>query len=221
MVKFSQNKKIAISAIALFVISFTTMTFFLGGGTSEHGSANVMSPGGSGHGGGDEALTESTVAKTGFSTDVSGNITVASNEFCKLLNKNCEEIIKQPIYKYVNKDDFSELSEVLGKLTSNAQTIDSIGPIKISADQGEEKMVILSAQSVQSEEEKITVINFSVKDITDKVDGKPTTEEEPAATKEEEDLWEEDLWKDHIYPRIKDMNEQGNKLLVKLSFNSK
>lgn len=216
MVKFSQNKKIAISAIALFVVSFTTMTFFLGGGASGHGSVNVMSSGGSGHGGGEEISTEAAVIKTGFSTDVSGNITIASKEFCKLLNKNCEEIIKQPIYKYVNKDDFSELSEVLGKLTSAAHTIDSIGPIKISAGQEKEKMIILSAQSVQSEEGKITVINFSVKDITDKVDGKPAVEEKPAATEEAVDIW-----KDNIYPKIKDVNEQGNKLLVKLSFNSK
>jgi PAS domain S-box-containing protein len=216
MVKFSQNKKIAISAIALFVVSFTTMTFFLGGGSSGHGSANVMSSGGSEHGGGGESANEATVTKTGFSTDVSGNITMASKDFCKLLDKNCEEIIKQPIYKYVNKEDFSELAEVLGKESIAAMTIDSIGPIKISADQGEEKMIILSAQSVKDKEGKITVINFSVKDITDKVDGKPAVEEKPAATQESEELW-----KDSIYPKIKDVNEQGNKLLVKLSFNSK
>jgi PAS domain S-box-containing protein len=216
MVKFSQNKKIAISAIALFVVSITTMTFFLGGDSNiaSEGGANVMGSGGSGHGG--ESSTEATVSKTGFSTDVSGNITAASKDFCKLLDKNCEEIIEQPIYKYVNKEDFSELSKVLGELASSAHTIDSIGPIKISADQGNERMIILSAQSVQNKEVKITGINFSVKDITDKVDGKPDTEEKPAAAEESEEVW-----KDSIYPKIKDMNEQGNKLLVKLSFNSK
>lgn len=207
MLKFSQNKKIAISAIALFVISFTTMTFFLGGDTS-HDGANVMGAGGSGHGGETES-TETTTNKTGFSTDISGNITVASEEFCRLLNKNCKEIVKQPIYKYVNKEDFSELSEVLGKLATTTKPIDSIGPIRISADQEKEKMIILSAQSVQNKEGKTTVINFSVKDITSKVDGKPNEVKE-----------NNKVWMDNIYPKIKDMNEQGNKLLVKLSFNS-
>lgn len=202
MVKFSQNKKIGISAVALFAVSISTMVFFLGGDVK--GGANVMGAGGSDHGGSTE-VAEHVENKTGFSTDLSGNITVASKEFCKLLDRGCEEIIKQPIYKYVNKDDFLELSEVLGKLAVKVQSIDSIGPIRVSADQDKEKIIILSAQSLQGDEGKITGISFSVKDITDKVDGNDSVE--PA----------QKLWIEEIYPKIKDIHEQGDNLLVKLN----
>ena len=200
MVKFSQNKKIAISAIAIFVISFSTMIFFLGGDVKMggEGGTNVI--------GAEKENGTATVSKTGFSTDVSGNITVASTEFCKLLNQNCAGLIKQPIYKYVNKEDFSELSEVLGKLASSAQSVDSIGPIRVSADQSKEKLIILSAQSVQEGEGKIIGINFSVKDITDKVEGTDKNvqpDDKADTTKGTGKSW---------------MDDQSDKLLLKLSF---
>lgn len=215
MVKFSQNKKIAISAIALFVVSFSTMIFFLGGDIK--GAANVMGAGehggGSGHGGAEAVTAE--INKSGFSTDVSGNITVVGKDFCVLLNQECPELIKQPIYKYVDKDDFSELSEVLGKVVESPQSIDSIGPIHVSADQEKEKLVILSAKSIQNAEGKITGINFNVKDITDKVDG---TNKSGTKTENKEDVKSE--WIDGIYPKIKDINNQGDALMKKLSFNN-
>lgn len=205
MVQFSQNKKIAISAIALFAISFSTMVFFLGGDVKMGSEleANVMGAGGHSS----SESKEQTVNANGFSTDVSGNITVAGKDFCKLLNQKCEDIIKQPIYKYVNKDDFSELSEVLGKLATSAQSIDSIGPIRVSANEDKEKMIILSAQSLQNSEGKITSLNFSVKDITDKVDG---------SSKKTDDA--NKAWMDAIYPKIKDINTQSDSLMKKLSF---
>lgn len=217
MVKFSQNKKIAISAIALFVISFSTMIFFLGGDVK--GAANVMGAGEHGgssagtHSGAEVSTTE--VSKTGFSTDVSGNITVVGKEFCTLLNQNCADLIKQPIYKYVDKEDFSELAEVLGKVAESAQSIDSIGPIRVSAEQEKEKLIILSAKSIQNAEGKITGINFGVKDITDKVDGtnKPEIKTE---TKEET----KNEWLQGIYPKIKDINTQSDTLMKKLTFNN-
>lgn len=216
MVKFSQNKKIAISAIALFVISFSTMIFFLGGDMK--GAANVMGAGEhggttSGHGGAEAAASE--INKSGFSTDVSGNITIVGKDFCALLNQNCPDLIKQPIYKYVDKEDFSELSEVLGKVVESAQSIDSIGPIRVSADQEKGKLIILSAKSIQNAEGKITGINFNVKDITDKVDGTNKTD---VKTEKKEDAKSE--WLEGIYPKIKDINSQSDTLMKKLSFNN-
>lgn len=214
MLKFSQNKKIAVSAIALFAVSFSTMIFFLGGDvkTGGEGGANVMGAGS--HGGAVEsAAAVEVVNKMGFSTDLSGNITVSSEEFCELLGQNCKDLIHQPIYKYVNKKDFTELSKVLGELSNSIKSIDSIGPIKVSADEGKEKIIILSAKSVQSSDGKISGIDFSVKDITDKVEGA----EEPATPDVKQELPAK-KWIEEIYPKIEDMNEGGNKLLVKLSY---
>lgn len=220
MLKYSQNKKIAISSIALFAISFSTMIFFLGGDIE--GAANVMGAGSHGGGsagehGGSEAVVNE-INKSGFSTDVSGNITAVGKDFCALLNQKCPDLIKQPIYKYVDKEDFSEMSEVLGKLVESSHSIDSIGPIRVSADQKKEKLIILSAKSVKNPEGKITGINFTVKDITDKVDGTENkTDAKKTKSETEEGIKSE--WMDSIYPKIEDVNKQGNKLLVKLSFN--
>jgi hypothetical protein len=212
MLKVSQNKKIAVSAIALFAVSFSTMIFFLGGDLKigSVGGANVMGAGSHG------STTETPEAegktpenKMGFSTDLSGNITVLGEEFCELLNQNCEDIIKQPIYKYVNKSDFSELSKVLGELSHTTKSIDSIGPIKVSADEGEEKIIILSAKSEVGSDGKVSGINFSVKDITDKMDGsakqaKPVEKVTPAetATPEKKELPAK-KWIEEIIQRLK------------------
>lgn len=215
MVKFSQNKKIAISAIALFVISFSTMIFFLGGDVK--GAANVMGAGahgGSSAGAHGEGTSTSEISRSGFSTDVSGNITIVGKDFCALLNQNCASLIKQPIYKYVNKEDFSELAEVLGKVAESAHSIDSIGPIRVSADQEKGKLIILSAKSIQNADGKITGINFGVKDITDKVDG-TKTEVKPEAKEETKSEW-----LDGIYPKIKDIDTQSDRLMKKLTFNN-
>jgi len=216
MQKISQNKKIAISAIALFVISLSTMIFFLGGdaNVASEGGANVMgSHGGAEKEGGGSSID---ISKTGFSTDLSGNILVTSKEFCKLLGQKCEDIVKQPIYKYVDKDDFSEVAAVLGKLSVSEQTIDSIGPIRIGTDSNSMKIVILSAQSVKDHDGKMMGINFSVKDITDKVGGNGKKLENSNSTDDSEDA--QKSWLDGIYPKIKDVNDQTDKLLVKLSY---
>ncbi|MBI5754434.1 hypothetical protein HZA40_04800 [Candidatus Peregrinibacteria bacterium] len=197
MLNFSQNKKIAISAVALFAVSLTTMIFFLGGDVK--GGADVLEAGSDG------------VDKVTFSTGVSGNITEASADFCRILNKNCAQIVKKSLYDYINKVDFPDFAATVGKLAQKAQNIEAIGPIRFKIDGANEKMFILNAQSVQDREGKVNSINFSVKDITNKVEDIKNNngggEEDPTKSLME-----------NLYPKIKDMGEQGSKLLVRLSY---
>ncbi len=209
MLEFSQNKKIAISAVAMFVVSLSTMVFFLGGNIE--GGADVLGANSS------HNESESDVVENSFSftTDVGGNITAASTDFCSLINKSCDLIVKKSLYKFVNKEDVSDLAAVFGKLAQKAQIIDSIGPIRVSGDVSKGKLVILKAQSMESDKgknKKVENIKFWVKDITDKVDGEKNVEAKPSEESEEAQDWMQ-----NIYPKIREMHEQGNKLLVKIS----
>lgn len=206
MLNFSQNKKIAISAVALFAVSLTTMIFFLGGDINS--GANVLgAEGGSSH---EETETNERVNEVTFSTDVSGNFIMTSRDFCRILNKNCDLIMKKSLYDYINKEDFADLAATFGKLAQKAQNIEGIGPIRFKGVGEKSKLLILNAQSSQDKDGKVNIINFLVKDITNKVDGIKENEIET-----EEDSTESLM--DNLYPKIKDMGEEGSKLLVRLS----
>lgn len=217
MLPFSQNKKIAISALAMFIVSLSTTVFFLGGDIK--GGTNVLGTDSS-HEEVEEKVVENTL---NFTTDVGGNITAASEDFCRLVSKGCDQVIKKSLYKFVSKNDVSDLAAVFGKLAQKAQNIDSIGPIRISGDDSKGKLVILNAKSTNGEEgkgEKVESIKFWVKDITDKVDGGEDggVGESEAEIKAPDESEKVKKWLENIYPRIKEMNEQGNKLLVKISY---
>lgn len=212
MLPFSQNKKIAISALAMFIVSLSTTVFFLGGDIN--GGTNVLGTDSS-----HETVEEKVVENSfNFTTDVGGNITAASADFCRLMNKSCDQVVKESLYKFVNKNDVSDLAAVFGKLAQKAQSIDSIGPIRISGDVSKGKLILLNARSSKgdkSKEEKVESIKFWVKDITDKVDASDGADSDLVPESEDE---KPETWMENIYPKIKELNEQGNKLLVKISY---
>lgn len=220
MSKLSQNKKIAISAVSLFAASFSTMLFFLGGGTLNPDDLKASVTKGGNHQGevtvakkeaeaGDEAKLENLKEDTVFVTDVEGFIQKANPGFCKLVSEECKELVGQKFFDLVNKDDLSELASIYGKLGREGKRMDAIGPIRL-IDGQDNRLVILSAFPVIDKDGKVIKIRFSAKDITKKV-------EDLKLDKESEENLDKD-WMKKIYPKIKELNEQGNKLLVKISY---
>lgn len=219
MSKLSQNKKIAISAVSLFAASFSTMLFFLGGGTLNPDDLKASVTKGKNH------QEEATVAKkeaeaeakpenlkedTIFVTDLEGFIQKANPGFCKLVSEECKELVGQKFFDLVNKDDLSELASIYGKLGREGKRMDAIGPIRL-IDGQDNRLVILSAFPVADKDGKVIKIRFSAKDITERIESLNSDEGD------EENLNKD--WMKKIYPKIKDINEQGNKLLVKISYN--
>lgn len=222
MSKLSQNKKIAISAVSLFAASFSTMLFFLGGGTLNPDDLKASVTEGETRqeettvakdeaGAGGEARGENLKEDTIFVTDVEGFIQKANPGFCRLVGQDCKELVGQKFFDLVNKDDLSELASIYGKLGLEGKRMDAIGPIRLIDGQNN-KLVMLSAFPVVDKEGKVIKIRFSAKDITKKV-------EDLKLDKESEENLDKD-WMRKIYPKIKELNEQGNKLLVKISYSN-
>lgn len=218
MPKISQNKKIALSAISLLIVSFSTMLFFLGSdglnpeqvktATLETGVHEESTPAEVPEGSAEKVETD-----TEFVTDLEGIIKNADPGFCKLFKKGCDKLVGKKFFDLVNKEDVGELASIFVKLGQDGKKMDSIGPIRLSVG-SDKKLVILSAFPVKNEAGKVVKIKFSARDITEKAEGlggdggaDDTAEEEGKKN-----------WMEKIYPKIRDLNEQGNKLLVKISY---
>lgn len=222
MSKLSQNKKIAISAVSLFAASFSTMLFFLGGGALNPDDLKVSVTKGENHQeevteakeeveAGGEAKQENLKEDTVFVTDVESYIQKASSGFCKLVSGDCEELIGQKFFDLVNKDDLSELASIYGKLGREGKRMDAIGPIRL-IDGQYNRLVILSAFPIVDKDGKVIKIRFSAKDITEKIESLNSDGGGEGSLNKD--------WMKKIYPKIKDINEQGDKLLVKISYAS-
>ncbi len=216
MPKLSQNKKIAISAVALFIVSFSTMLFFLGGEgiNPDHGGANVLEAGNAG-----EHVEEVLSEGMTFVTDVEGIIKESNPAFCELIKKECVRLVGKKLFDYVNKEDLADLASVYGKLAQNGEKMDAIGPIRVLSGENE-KLLLLSAQPLKDEKGKVLSIRFAVKDLSGKikelnggvesnVSGESDKPDEPVKQK---------TWLERLYPKIKETDGEGTKLLVKISY---
>lgn len=213
MSNLSQNKKIAISAVALFIVSFSTMLFFLGseGMNPEHGGANVIEAENAG-----KHAEEVTDGGVTFVTDVEGVIKEADPGFCELIRKECVRLVGKKLFDYVNKEDLADLASVYGKLAQNGEKMDAIGPIRVLGGKNE-KLLLLSAEPIKDKEGKVLSIRFAVKDITEKVkglDGEVGAGEPDDSVKPEKPK----TWLERLYPKIKETDGEGTKLLVKISY---
>lgn len=215
MLNFSQNKKIAVSAVALFIVSFSVMLFFLNGENlnPEHLKTTI-----SGETSNHEETAETVPTKglenlildIGFVTDLEGVITKTNLAFCGLLSEKCKNLVGKKLFDLVNKDDVGELVATYVKLVQEDKKIESIGPLRLS-DGAHDKLLIFSALPLKDDAGKVIQIRFSLKDITEKV--QELNESEAVEEQSEENT--KKSWIERIYPKIRDLNEQGNKLLVK------
>lgn len=181
MSKFlTQNRKIAVAVMIVFVVSFSVMTFFLSknGGVTEHGKASVAHSTSGETSGKGSALSEVEVKyrelldedeSPVFATDPSGKFTFLSKSFCDMLRINdCVTLEGKLFYDYVNADDLSQIISVHTDLLNKGKKVDGSGPYRIKSGDVE-KMVMLDIVPVLDKEENLETAVFAAHDITKQV----------------------------------------------------
>lgn len=207
MLKLSQNKKIAVCAIALFLISFSVMLFFLEnkGDDLVHSAANVL------HGTDHDSehvpapLTNedhyrSFLAEEDaimFVTNGEGEFTHLSDDFCDLLEVDCENLAGNLLFDYINVKDLSTAAAAHTRLIQQSEPMEGLGPYRMLKG-NEEVFLLLNAYPVLDSEGRVSEIVFSVKDLTSQVEELNNGEED-----DEDRNWIYDL-----YPKIREMNDQ-------------
>lgn len=186
MPSLSQNKKIAISAIAVFIVSFSIMLFFLGKGddVAQKSQTNLMDfeheegKDGGAENADDVKLSEIAIAAIYkpyledvtapfFVIDVEGNFQYLSEKFCQLMLSKCEQLKNKKLFDFVNSKDLSDFVSVHTKLIQNGKDLSGIGPLRMITGE-KEKLLLLNAKLLKGKKSKIELIIFSVKDLTQK-----------------------------------------------------
>ena len=181
MVVLSQNNKIAIAALTIFLVSFAAMLFFLGNNGVD-GSANVIGSHGEEHTSEeveDEHVTfapfveEMAAVKNSkipvFITDNELVINFSRTDFCDFLSLRCDQVDGHKLFDLVSVDDVSDLASINLKLVQHGEKIEGIGPYELKTLDGS-RLILLSATPVKDKEGHVFRTIFTVKDLTDKID---------------------------------------------------
>lgn len=213
----SQNKKIAISAIGVFVVSFMAMLFFLSNSSSDGGNlkTNVL------HANKDEAhdLNEPEAAYREYIddsrapivvTNPEGEVLYASEAFCSLISADDDVIVGTLIFDYINTKDLAELFTSHTKLLQGGERIEGIGPLRMLKGE-EEVLVLLSAYPIMNKDNMVVKIIFSARDLTEQVHEFNGDTSEKVKVKDKEENKEENSsdqkgnWIKYLYPKINEL----------------
>ncbi|MBI4975235.1 PAS domain S-box protein [Candidatus Peregrinibacteria bacterium] len=213
----SQNKKIAISAVSLFLVSFSGVVLFLQ--NSEKGLDEVKTD--VTHAGAETDTKETNVSeekapqketaeskyrKILNSTkdlivviDGGGTIKFASEDFCKMMKVRCGKFVGNLFFNYINSKDLPAFVSVHGKILQNKEEINGSGPYRMI--KGLNEMIFMFDAKPIIEKGRVVEIAFDIKDITDKV------------KKLNDDIKSGSLI-ENIYPKANDTNESELKMMV-------
>ena len=188
MSSLSQNNKIAISAIAVFIVSFSVMLFFLensNSGLSDSGKASVMHA--------SEAHVEEGIfvdiedvyksyttsdEDPIFVTNPEGDIKYSEQVVCDIFRSKCDAMDGELIFDHIDSRDLADFTGTYAKIVQTGESKQALGPYRIH-----DSLVLLSAFPIEGEEGVHSVV-FAVKDITAQVE---------RAVEEEELDWMHDV----------------------------
>jgi hypothetical protein len=217
----SQNKKIAIAAISVFVVSLSMMMFFLGHGNGfENGQANLL------HESGGEAAVDTEAAaleqtyrdELGNKSDPvfalypSGKFKYTGEDFCKLVQKDCDTLKGKLFYNLINSKDLPAFISAHSEVLAKKNKIESMGPYRMISND-HEVIVMFSAAPIFDDDKALESIAFSVKDITEQVEdldhvkqdvGGNILPDESSDTKPDQ---AEDDWLKVLYPKFQEMKD--------------
>ena len=202
MTFFTQNKKIAIAALAIFIVSFSVMLFFLDGYKVDLDNTHTNVLDSSHHEEVENTEIRPAHSELSFVTNTTGTLKYTTNSFCELLKLSCSEFEGKQYYDYINSNDLNDLILVHTKLVEEGSKIEAIGPYRMI--QGNhEILVLLSAKPILDEEGDVTSIIYHVKDLTEQVENLHHQE-----APEEKD------WTKILYPKIKNMSDEAESRLM-------
>lgn len=219
MLHLSQNKKIAISAVVIFIISFAVMVLFLDVNSSDSGKTNVFSGGHKEENSSEEEFNYLTIDAvymaylnnlegSVFVTNSNGKFEYANQEFCRLAALDCNNLKEKKLFDYIHPKDLPDFVDAHTTLIQSGQEKEGIGPFRIT-NAKREKLVLFDALPI-SGEKGVEKIIFSAKDLTSKVKEFNNDKSGGGAEKDKTGSWI-----DKLYPKIKNMNDVDSKLLVK------
>lgn len=169
-----QNKNVIITAVAMFLVSVSTLMFFFNANTeiAPHElktdvveAINVKLP----------QENESKYRKllnnhkdSVFAMALNGNIEFASWDFESTLGYKQEEILHKNFFTLLNAEDLSDFLGSFGKVLESQKPVNAIGPYRIRDARGQYRIHIGFAVPLL-EKNKIQQIIISTKDITDQL----------------------------------------------------
>lgn len=173
----SQNKKIIISALTLFIFSFTSLMLFL----MEHGDSLEKAHVSVSH---SESADKEPVdylrdidseviqkvessEKVAILTGGDGKILYSNEMFCELLNVDCEEINEYSFFDLIEKEYLIEFIAAHTQIIQNQETKEGIGPFLINGD-NKELIVMMSIEPIVKKD-KIKYLFVEIDDITEKI----------------------------------------------------
>jgi PAS domain S-box-containing protein len=198
MLKLEQRHKIAISVAAIFMVSLSVMLFLLGdvGKNVGHVQANVGHSGGEGKW--EEVISEEVEAKklleeykayfkdSGdliFSTDVEGKFKYLSENFCDLIDQNCNESEDELFFDYMHSSDLSSMASKHAKIVQDGKDLSGVGPYRFRVGNSDSYVLVMfNIHIVLDDENEVIEIVFFVNDITKKVNEMHNINTEPVRT---------------------------------------
>lgn len=152
----TQNRKIAISTIAVFLASFSFVLVFLGGSdeNAKFAQTDVMG-----------AAADNRII---FATDAGGNILGASDPFCLITGTDCSDIKSYKVFDLIHSDDLSGFASVHAELLQEGEGADGLGPFRFVNEKSDDRLLLLGARP-HKEGSKIAKIVFLAKDLTEHI----------------------------------------------------
>lgn len=154
MKTLSQNRKIAISTLAVFLASFSFMVVFLGGEgkNPDHIKTDVLG-----------SVEDNGIV---FSSDAEGNFLGSSESFCRIIGKNCTMIKNYKLFDSINSEDLSEFASVHAKLIQSGEGAQGLGPFRFIDKDGNFSILLLDAMP-KKDAGRVEKIIFHARDLTD------------------------------------------------------
>jgi len=210
MITLSQNKKIAIAAIAIFLVSFSSLVFFLQTSSgAETAQTDVIHA---------EAIDEQKhseesapiymeefekLAEPSFVTNVEGIIQKCNDAFCKLVDVECEKLESKSFFDLVNSKDVSALAAHHSKTVNHGESLEAVGPFRVLKGK-KELLLLFNSTPVMNEDKKVEYVIFTTKDITEQAESLNKKENKAEENESENDV--ED-WIKNLYPNFEEIKK--------------
>ncbi len=219
MLTLSQNKKIAIAAVAVFMVSFSGVMFVFSGNSSEITTSVLHNSDGEDHGENKdtnenkEALEKEYRELLGdeenaiFATDTEGRFEFVESQFCRMIRTNCDDLIEnKTVFELINSEDLPGFAGMHSKMIKDKEKMHGVGPYRMLK-KDHEILVILNMVPVLDKEGDIERMIYSAKDITDQAQNLQEKEQVEEAAGGS-------ILK-YLYPRVESMKEESGKVVYK------
>lgn len=203
MVSLTQNNKIAIAAVSIFIVSFSVMLFSIDKeiASPEYIKANVLEAGVSSEGGHEVYFSENGEGKEeteevnleslyrdvleGFEGPIfallpEGKIKFLSENFTADYGYVLEEVEEKVFFSFVAPDDLPDFATEYTSVLQSGKAENGTGPYELLNKDGTTSVVMVSFLPVVDENGKVLEIIGSLKDITEKVESFNTEDSVPA-----------------------------------------